>query len=281
MNILTEIKEGLKIAWDAIRANKMRSVLTTLGIIIGIVTVTAMGTAIQALNQAFHDSISILGADVLFVSRFTWADRTLEQWVNENKRRDITRQQAREVEQQMSMAMAVAPTVSMNQAVWYKTRSASRVSIVGTTDEFLTTSGFSIAQGRFLTEEEAEGGRPICVIGNDVATNLFERESPLGKKIRIGARRLEVIGVLEKRGSFIGMDSLDNEAIVPIQQFLIGYWRDPDFDNQVKAQRFSRLDDAREELRGLIRENSATSRRATRTISPSTSRSNSSKTFTV
>ena len=76
VNFFIEIKEGLSIAWDAIRANKLRSVLTTLGIIIGIVTVTAMGAAIDALNRAFHDSISILGADVLFVSRWTWADRT-------------------------------------------------------------------------------------------------------------------------------------------------------------------------------------------------------------
>ena len=98
MNIFVETNEGLNIAWDAIRANKMRSVLTTLGIIIGIVTVTAMGTAIDALDTAFHDSISILGADVLFVSRFTWADRTYEQWVNEVKRRDVSRLQARQID---------------------------------------------------------------------------------------------------------------------------------------------------------------------------------------
>ncbi len=88
-----------------------------------------------------------------------------------------------------------------------------------------------------MTASEAEGGRPVCVIGNDVATNLFAQESPLGKKIRIGARRLEVIGVLEKRGSFLGMDSFDNEVIIPIQQFLFGYWRHPDFDIQVKVSR--------------------------------------------
>ena len=69
MNYLIEIKEGLAIAWDAIRANKLRSVLTTLGIIIGIVTVTSMATAIDALNRAFHDSISVMGADVLYVSQ--------------------------------------------------------------------------------------------------------------------------------------------------------------------------------------------------------------------
>jgi putative ABC transport system permease protein len=253
VNIIIEVKEGLSIAWDAIRANKMRSVLTTLGIIIGIVTVTAMGTAIDALNRAFHESISILGADVLFVSRNTWADRTYEQWLSENKRRDITRQQAREVEQQMSMASAVAPVVAMYQRVWYKNHVSSRVQIIGSTDQFLTTSGFTIDQGRFLTADEAEGGRPVCVIGNDVATNLFQRESPLGRKVRIGARRLEVIGVLEKRGSFLGMDSFDNEVIIPIQQLLIGYWRDPNFDVQVKAMDLAHLDDAKEELRGLMR----------------------------
>jgi putative ABC transport system permease protein len=253
VNFFVELKEGLSIAWDAVWANKMRSVLTTLGIIIGIVTVTAMATAIDALDRAFHDSISILGADVLFVSRNTWVNRTYAQWLSERKRRDITREQARQVEQGMSMASAVAPVVSIMQAVWYNNRKASRVEIIGTTDQFLTTSGFSIDAGRFMTTAEADGGRPVCVIGNDVATNLFQRESPLGKKIRIGSRRLEVIGVLEKRGSFLGMDSFDNEVIIPIQQLLIGYWRNPNFDIQVKVKDLTHLDDAKEELRGLVR----------------------------
>jgi len=141
----------------------------------------------------------------------------------------------------------------MNQAVWYKNRSSSSVVIFGTTDQFLTTSGFTIAQGRFLSEDEAEGGRPVCVIGNDVATNLFQRESPLGRKIKIGSRRLEVIGVLDKRGSFLGMDSFDNRVVIPIQQLLIGYWRDPDFTVEVKVKDLTHLEDAKEELRGLVR----------------------------
>ncbi|MGA2751402.1 MAG: ABC transporter permease [Verrucomicrobiota bacterium] len=253
MNILVEVKEGLSIAWEAIRANKMRSVLTTLGIIIGIVTVTSMATAIDALNRAFRDSISILGADVLFVSKMNWQNHTYEEWIQENKRRDITREQSRRVEEQMTLAAAVAPAVGNGQAVSYKNRQCSRVQIIGTTDQFLITSGFDIAQGRFMTGAEAEGGRPVCIIGNDVASNLFQREPPLGKKITIGARRLEVIGVLEKRGSFLGLDSFDNEVIIPIQQFLIGYWRHPNFDIQVKVKQIDHLDDAKEELRGLMR----------------------------
>src|ERR1700685_2648884 len=136
----------MSIAWDAIRANKLRSVLTTLGIIIGIVTVTSMATAIDALNRAFHDSISILGADVLFVSQHNWVNNSYEEWVNDNKRPVISHDQSREVERQMTEAMPVAPVVTTMQAVWYKDRRASRVQIIGANDQFLITSGFDIAE---------------------------------------------------------------------------------------------------------------------------------------
>ncbi len=253
MNFLLEIKEGLLIAWDAIRANKLRSVLTTLGIIIGIVTVTSMATAIDALNRAFHDSISILGADVLFVSRINWQTHTEQEWLAEIHRPEITLEQAHRLERQMPLASAIAPTVDSERSVWYKNHRASQVAIVGTTDQFLTTSGFNIALGRFMSETEVEGGRPVCVIGNDVATNLFPRESPLGKKIKIGEHQLEVIGVLEKRGSFLGMTSFDNQVIIPIPQFVFSYWRRPSFDIQVKVRHLKQLDDAKEELRGMLR----------------------------
>jgi putative ABC transport system permease protein len=253
VNFFVEIKEGLAIAWDAIRANKMRSVLTTLGIVIGIVTVTLMGTAIDGMNRAFRKSISIIGADMLYVNRSAWLNHSEAEWLKSQKRRVITLEQAKEVEREMTLARAVAPVVGMNQSVRYKDRSSSSVQIMGTTDQFLTTSGFSIGVGRFMTAGEADGGRPVCVIGLDVATNLFNHESPLGKRIRIGPRSLEVIGVLEKQGSFLGMKSLDNEVIIPIQQLLIGYWRNPDFQVQVKVLNLEQLDEAKEELRGIMR----------------------------
>ena len=87
MNLLSEFKEGLGISWSAIRANKMRSVLTTLGIVIGIVTVTLMGTAIEGLNRAFLKSISFIGADVLYIHRFEWFMHGQEEWLKAQKRR--------------------------------------------------------------------------------------------------------------------------------------------------------------------------------------------------
>ncbi len=253
MNFFREIKEGLGIAWDAIRANKLRSVLTTLGIVIGIVTVTLMATAINGLNGAFHKSISIIGADMLFVSRNTWFAHSEAEWLKTLKRREITLEQCRAVERELSLARAVAPVVGIAQTVAYKNRSSSSVQILGSTDQFLATSGFSMNEGRFISPGEAEGGRPICVIGNDVATNLFINESPIGKRIKVGPRIMEVIGVLDKQGSFLGMGSLDNQVIIPIQQFLIGYWRNPDFTIKVKAISPEQLDEAKEEVRGVMR----------------------------
>jgi putative ABC transport system permease protein len=142
----------------------------------------------------------------------------------------------------------------MWQMVWYKNRSSSTVRIIGSTDQYLATRGLAIDQGRFLTADEAEHGRPVCVIGCAVAANLFQRESPLGKRIKVGARRLEVIGVLEKHGAIMGTSySWDNRVIIPIQQFLIGYWRNPDFEVEVKVRDLAHLEDAKEELRGLMR----------------------------
>ncbi|MDB6123967.1 MAG: transporter efflux protein [Pedosphaera sp.] len=253
MNFFIELKEGLSIAWDAIRANKMRSILTTLGIIIGIVTVTLMGSAINGMDQAFHKSISMMGADMLYVNRFAWLAHSEAEWRKGQKRREITLNQAKRVEKEMTLARAVAPLVGMNQTVKYKEKSASGVTILGSTEQFLTTSSFTVGQGRFMTQAEADGGRPVCIIGLDVATNLFANESPLGKQIKVGPRSLEIIGVLDKQGSFLGLKSLDNQVIIPIQQLLIGYWRNPDFQIQVKALRLDQLEETKEELRGVMR----------------------------
>jgi putative ABC transport system permease protein len=253
VNFFLEIKEGLGIAWDAIRANKLRSVLTTLGIVIGVVTVTLMGTAINGMNRAFHNSISVIGADTLYVNRFAWFTHTEADWQRQQKRREITLEQAKALERETTLALAVAPVVNLNQPVSYQNRSSSSVQIIGTTDQFLLTSGFALGVGRFISPAEADGGRPVCVIGTDVAANLFGRESPLGKKIKIGPGSLEVVGVLEKQGSFMGLESLDNEVIIPVQQLLTGYSHNPDFQIQVKVKQVDQLEEAREELRGVLR----------------------------
>jgi putative ABC transport system permease protein len=252
MKFVAEITEGLGISWNALRANKMRSVLATLGIVIGIVTVTLMGAAINGLDQAFIRNVSALGADVFYVSRFKWFNDSYEDWLSTRKRPQISVTEADALARQLTLADAVAPTVDNGDSVKYKTRSASSVDIIGTTEAYLQTSGVDVADGRFLTAADAQGGQPVCVIGNDVATNLFRNDPPLGERIKIEDQSFLVIGVLAKQGTMFGY-SLDNRVVIPLRQYLGLIERYPSIDIQVKAAGLAHLDETREELRQAMR----------------------------
>ena len=252
MKFVAEIREGLGISWSALRANKMRSVLATLGIVIGILTVTLMGAAINGLNDAFIRNISSLGANVFYVSRYKWFNNSYDDWMSMRKRPVITLAQAESVARLLTLAEAVAPEADDTDSVKYGTRSADSVSIIGTTDGYLQTSAVDVADGRFLTAADGEGTQPICIIGNDVATNLFRGESPLGKRLRISDRSFQVVGVLQKQGMMFD-NSLDNRIVVPLRAFLKDIWSRPNITIQVKAGNVARLDEAQEELRQVMR----------------------------
>ena len=156
MIFFIELKEGLAIAWDAIRANKLRSWLTTLGIIIGVATVTLMGTAIDSLNDAFHQSISILGADTLYVNRIGWVFSSDVDWNKMKRRRSITWRQYREVEEDLSGVEGIAPRVETMQTVRYGNKSASSVYVLGTTDQYLVSADLRWARGGLFHRRNLE-----------------------------------------------------------------------------------------------------------------------------
>ncbi|MGB7767843.1 MAG: ABC transporter permease [Verrucomicrobiia bacterium] len=252
MNLFAEFREGLGVSWNALRTNKMRSALATLGIVIGIITVTLMGAAINGLNQAFIRNVSALGANVFYVSRFKWFNDSYEDWLNMRKRPMITVADSEALTRQLTLAEAVVPAAYDDDLVKYKTRSADGVDIIGTTEGYLLTSGAEVAQGRFLTAADSGGSQPICIIGSDVATNLFRGETPMGKRIKIANQSFQVIGVLEKQGNLLGW-SLDNRIIVPLREFLADIWGRPNLEIQVKANSLVQLDEAREELHQAMR----------------------------
>ena len=254
MNLLAEITEGSRISWEAIRGNLLRSVLTTLGIVIGIVTVTLMATAMEGLNGAFREAISFLGTDVLYVDTREWFIDSNKKWDAAQKRGKITLAQVRALERGMSGVAGIAPTVDHNiEAVRFKNRSSSMVTIIGTNEQFLVTGGIVLSMGRFMTKTEAYANRDVCVVGAEVADKLFLGDSPLGQKIRVGNDALEVIGVIAKRGSIFGKISLDNQVVIPIGKMVTGFRWDPSCTIQVKVGDASRVDAVREELRGLMR----------------------------
>jgi putative ABC transport system permease protein len=253
MGFLNELREGLGIAWDAIRSNPMRSALTTLGVVIGVVTVTLMGTAINGLNRAFRDSISVLGTDVLYATRIDWFIGSQEAWEKVSRRQPIELRQVEAVAEQMTLARAVAPVVETRRGVRYGNRQSDSVSILGSTEQLQFTGGMSLAQGRFLSAEEVAGGRPVCVVGHQVATNLFGFSGALGARIKIDGRTFQVVGVMAKQGEFLGAFSLDNQVIIPVRQFITEFRRHPDFQIQVKVGQVEMLEEARAELEGILR----------------------------
>jgi putative ABC transport system permease protein len=253
MKLVGEFLEGLRIAWAAIRANKLRSALATLGIVIGIVTVTLMGTAIQGLNAAFMESVSSIGADILYVQRRDWIIRSHEEWRAMRMRRPFTVDQVDNIMQRIDFAYAMAPGDGRGVRVTYEKTSAENVRVFGTTAEFAKVADLTLMEGRFLSAAETDGGRPVCVIGSEVATNLFQANPAAGHRLRLNGRSYEVVGVLEKQGSALGGPTLDNQVIVPLRNFTLEFDRTPDITLQVKVGDMVSLEDAREELRSIVR----------------------------
>ena len=252
-SILLELKEGLLISFHAIRANKMRSVLTTLGIFIGIISVTLMGTAIEGLDRKFEDSISKIGADVLYVQKFPWF-MGQEFWTLRN-RRNIAVKDAEAIERQSIYADAVAPQMGTRRSVKYRGKIVEGVQVIGTTDQYIALGGLDISNGRFFSAMESDGGRPVVVLGMDVADNLFPYEDPVGKTVKVGVGTFRVVGVLDKQGSFLGLVSLDNQVILPIERFekLFGRSRRRYVTVAVKAPSVEMVTETKEEIRGIMR----------------------------
>lgn len=215
--MISILYENLKIAVLAIIANRTRAILTTLGIIIGILAVTLMGTLISGLDQSFERSMSFLSRDVIFVSKHPWFSH--DEWWKYRNRPDIKVEYADKIREISNYALAVSPEKNRMSTVKYQDKSVMGVRTIGTTNEYLQTSSINIENGRFFSAGESRTGAPVCVIGVDVAENLFENEEPIGKKVKFGNHPFRIIGVIEKQGKFLGLFSLDNQAIIPIGTF--------------------------------------------------------------
>jgi putative ABC transport system permease protein len=249
--LLYELRENFAISWQAIWANKLRSGLTTLGIVIGIVSVTLMGTALESLNAAFLRSISAIGTDVFIVDKYPWFNN--EPWWKMRNRRDVVLADGLAFARQANPAWQVNLEAMTGRTIKHENRSASGVMVLGSTDDGAAVNGLTVVEGRYLSGPEVDGGRPVCVIGADIATNFFPRMSPLGQKLKVDDSSYEIIGVLERRGSFLGMVVLDNQLYIPITRFMSHHSYRPRVMVKVKVGRLTGLEDAQEEIRGLMR----------------------------
>jgi putative ABC transport system permease protein len=250
MRVWIELWEGIKIALIALRANKMRSFLTTLGIVIGIMTVIAIHSIIMGLNDAFYTSISALGSDTLYIQKFAWASRN--DWINGMHRKDITMKEVDAIVSNAKLVSAVAPTVHAQRTVKYESEKLTNCQITGTTEAYTATSNSLPEYGRPLSELDVAHHRAVCVIGYEIADKLFKNVQPVGRRIVIGQNKFRVIGVLEKRGNMLG-HNLDTEIIIPLGAFEKLYGSRRWFTIQIKVADPLRMEDTKDELTGILR----------------------------
>jgi putative ABC transport system permease protein len=213
--ILFELKEGLLIAFRALRANKVRTSLTMLGIFIGITVVVLMSTAIKGIDNSFQNGISALGSDVLYIDKWAWFSN--EDWWKLRNRRSIDMADYEKFKELARLPIAVAPVINSVQTVKYGERRVESVFLNGSSSDYVKTTNFTFNQGRFYNEIESKSARQVAVIGSEVANKLFPRGDALDKNIKVGGSNFKIVGVLAEQGSFIlGPFNPDNQVFIPI-----------------------------------------------------------------
>jgi putative ABC transport system permease protein len=220
-----DIKESAAMAVATVRANKLRSSLTILGVAIGVVTLTFMVSIIQGLNKAFAEQIESLGSNTIFVSKF---DPSFGRPPNSEElhRKDITIEDSEAIRTEAANAVeSVAPIRRKISAdLRYADKETDTPVLLGVTPEYDYTLSQYVERGRFITESDILGRENVVVLAQDVVRSLFPFEDPVGKEIKIEGRPFRVVGVMEPLGNFFGQ-SRDNSLYIPLATF-DKYWLD-------------------------------------------------------
>ncbi|MDQ2867015.1 MAG: ABC transporter permease [Verrucomicrobiota bacterium] len=251
-----ELSESWKIALSQMRSNKTRSMLTALGVIIGIVAVTLMGTAIGGIQIGFDKSMAVFGDDVLYVEQWPW--RQVDDWWNYRNRPKIKTEYAEPLNRMIaatpnSNLVLAVPSSAFFRRVKYNDNEVDNILVRGTVADYLITSTFDFQEGRFFNDIESRTGANVCVIGYDVADALFAGQSPLEKSIQIQGQSFKVIGVISRQGTFLGLFSLDSIVVMPLPAFQKYFSAKSDSDILVKVRDKTKLEEAKSELTGLMR----------------------------
>ena len=255
MKLALDLGESFQIALRALRANKARGALTTLGIIIGIVAVVLTMTAANGLQNRFRESFSAVGTDVIYVSRMPWV--VMDDFFLYRNRPNLDLREARALEEKLRGRALVNPTVDTRQDVKYRSEGMEGVTVVGTTDKQIRMSSAQPQSGRFLMSFDVTYKRNVCVIGTDVKEGLFGAADPINKTMKIGRTDFRVIGLMEKQGgSFLGGPNFDRQVFVPISSFVKAFGGNrgrEDVNVAVKAPRQETMKDLEYEVIGEMR----------------------------
>ena len=241
--------ENFIISISAIFENKVRSFLTALGIIIGVYSVTMMGTLIAGLDKTFEGSMSFLGKDVLYISRWEWFG-DMEWWEVRNRPR-IRPEYVEKVKDKSQYALAVAPVMQRGASLSYN-ENETRTQIFGTNVDYMETISTNIAEGRFFTNSEDRLGKRVTIIGDGIKKAFFGDVNPIGKNIKIDNMKFKVIGVLEEQAKFLGLFSTDKQAVLPFGAYKRIFSKRGFMRLSIKVPQ-DKLDESVDEIRFIMR----------------------------
>ncbi len=210
------VTEAIKIAFLSLSANKLRSALTLLGVVIGVAAVIAVVTFVNGINGYVAEKIFNLGADVFIMFKVSPAVTNVDHFIEGQRRKDLTMDDYRAVREGCKLCAYVGAYARNNSGhVKYGTQSLSDTFIQGMTPAVAITQDADIDSGRMINDSDLENNSPVAVVGTDIVDNLLPGVDPIGKEIRIDGWTYRIIGVGKKKGSTLGQ-SLDNWVFIPM-----------------------------------------------------------------
>jgi putative ABC transport system permease protein len=213
-----DVKESAIMAVDTLRANKLRSGLTILGVTVGVLTVMLMVSIIQGLNKSFAEQIESLGSNTIFITKFnpSFGRPPKEE---ELHRKELTIEDADAIRNEASSIAGVSPIErKIAETVRFQEKQTDTPIIFGVTPYYEFTHAQYIGYGRFFVEADLQQRSNVAVLGKDVVKTLFDGQDPIGKEIRIAGNVFRVIGVMDDLGSFFGQ-SRDNSVFIPLTTY--------------------------------------------------------------
>lgn len=216
MLLIKLIRESFLFAFQAIVVNKVRTLLSLLGITIGIFSVISVLTIFDSMEIAIRTSINQLGDNVLFVQKWPWAGGNDYPWWKYYKRPEADLMDLREIGRRSQAAEASAFMFETRRTVKYKNNSMEGVSILAISHDFDRVLPLDLSDGRYYTLAESQSGANVALIGNNIAEKLYAGVYPIGKEIKVFGSKMEVIGIMKKEGDDMFGNSSDNQVIIPV-----------------------------------------------------------------
>lgn len=248
--------EAFRVATASLRANKMRTALTLVGIVVGVAAVISVVTIIKGLNQTVAQTFSSQGSTVFTISKNPQIIKSREDFIKFNRRKDVTHEDAEAMQRLCTACWRVGIAANAIETVKHNDQKAENVRIRGVEPiTMFDIDGVNINVGRIWTESEGAAGRDICVIGPDMLKNLFAdapADRAVGQEIRIDGRPYQILGVLEPLGSIFGF-SRDNVVYIPYSTYQKAYGGRRSLVTFIQVQSTDQLEAAEDQVRTIMR----------------------------